>query len=618
MCGICGFVSKNGLSLNDLKKMNDTMVNRGPDDSGEVILPFRDDYNIGLAQRRLSIMDLSEKGHQPFYSNDGRTVVVFNGEIYNFNELKRNLSDYCFNSNCDTETIVAAYEKWGIDFVNYIDGMFAIALFDLNKKVLYLVRDRIGKKPLYYSYSGEEFVFASVLKPFFEYPGFEKRINKNAIPRYLFNGYISGDECVLENVHKLRPGEMLEFDGRSIKRRFYWDLISEHEIESASLITDYNTAKEQLRQKLTEAVKKRLTADVPVGTFLSGGYDSSLVTAIAQSVTDTPIRSYSIGFYDKKYDEAPFAKKIAEHLGTDHVNHYVSEEEMMEIVKSIPEYFDEPFADSSQIPSMIVAQIAKRDVTVVLTGDGGDEFFCGYNMYEKLLQAQRIEPAARLFRFLPDAMIERLPFRFRAILQNDNDEYKTQFGRQAYEDSVRKMLRDTKTEIQYNESSIKVKDWQVKRMLLDSTKYLPDNNLCKVDRSTMRYSLEARCPILDIEVIRTSFRIPHKYKYKKKEKKYILKDLAFDYIPSELLDRPKRGFSVPIDSWMRGPLKDDLMRVTNYDYLCRQNIFDPEYTSNYVKEYLAHGNKGRFSGNNPSNIIWPLYVFQLWYERYMA
>ncbi len=618
MCGICGFISRNEISINDLKRMNDTMINRGPDDSGEVILSFHDGYNIGLAHRRLSIMDLSDRGHQPFFSNDRTIAVVFNGEIYNFRELKRKLNNYAFNSNCDTESIIAAYERWGIDFVKYLDGMFAIALLDREKKVLYLVRDRIGKKPLYYSKYGEEFIFASVLKPFFEYPGFRKTINTGAIPRYLYNGYISGDDCILENVHKLRPGELLEFDGNRIKRRFYWDLIEQHEKDSESLITNYDLAKEELRRDLTEAVKKRLIADVPVGTFLSGGYDSSLVSAIAQKLSDTPIKSYSIGFYDKKYDEAPYAEKIAEHLGTDHVNHYVKEDEMIEIVKSIPAYFDEPFADSSQIPSMIVAKVAKKDVTVVLTGDGGDEFFCGYNMYEKLSQAQRIEPIAKLFRFLPDSLVEKVPFQFKAVLLNDKSEYKTQFGRTSDENSIRNMLRNIETEMPYNECQIKEDNWQQKRMLLDSITYLPDNNLCKVDRATMRYSLEARCPLLDIDFIRTSFKVPHKYKYMKKEKKFILKDLAYDYIPSELLDRPKKGFSVPIDTWLRGPLKDDLLRVTSLEFLNKQNIFEPVYTSDYVRQYLMSGDKGSFSGNNPSKIVWPLYVFQLWYEYYMV
>lgn len=620
MCGICGFVSQNKITLEQLKSMNGTMEHRGPDDAGEEIFSFLENSYIGLAQRRLSIVDLSSKGHQPFHSKENDLIAVFNGEIYNFQELKVELSNYSFISECDTEVIIAAYKKWGIEFVEHIEGMFAIALFDRNKNMLLLMRDRMGKKPLYYYWDENDLVFASVLQPIMSFPEFKKEINRDVIPRFLYNRYIAGEDCIFKGVHKVRPGEMLIFDGKRIQNEIYWSLTEQYTKNSTKLISDYYQAKKQLKDELIEAVRCRMVANVPVGTFLSGGYDSSLVTAVAQSLSDCPVKTFSIGFEDKEYDEAPYAKEIAKYLGTNHTNHYVTEAEMLELVASIPRYYDEPFADSSQIPSMLVAQIAKQEVTVVLTGDGGDELFCGYNMYDKMALAERVEPIAKVLRLLTNwnkGIVNKLPFAVRAILENSDSRFKTQFGRRAYEESIAKMISCDVSKIPYDESNIGVTNWQIRRMLLDSVTYLPDNNLCKVDRATMKYSLEARNPLLDVAVVNTAFKIPHQFKYNKKRKKFILKELAHDYIPSELLDRSKKGFAVPIDKWLRGALKEDLIALTNIDYLKNQGIFDPEYTSGYVCRYLDEGDKGAFTGSNPSNIVWPLYMFQKWYQYYM-
>lgn len=618
MCGISGFVTRRNIAIEALKKMNDTMVNRGPDDSGEEIFRFSSCQRIGLGQRRLAIQDLSANGHQPFHSNDNKVIVVFNGEIYNFQSLRKEISGYSFISSCDTEVIVAAYQKWGMSFLNHIEGMFSIALFDREKELLLLARDRMGKKPLYYSWDETDFIFGSTLKPLMEYPGFAKSVNKKVLPRYLFNRYISSEDCIFENVHKVAPGQMLVFDGNKVESRKYWCLTELYDEKSAKQITDYGKAKKVLKEKLIEATQRRMVADVPVGAFLSGGYDSSLVTAVAQSLSSKPLKTFSIGFEDKEYDESPYAEEIAKYLGTEHTNHYVTEQEMLELVASIPEYYDEPFADPSQIPSMLVAQIAKKDVTVVLTGDGGDEFFCGYRMYDKLAAAQSIEPIGVILRALvPKSLIRKMPFSVKAILNNTDNRHKTQFGRDFYVESICNMLGYESFEVPYDESYIQVKDWQIKRMLLDATKYLPDNNLCKVDRATMRYSLEARNPLLDVGFIDASFRVPHKFKYFKKNKKYILKDIAYDYIPSELLDRPKRGFEPPLAKWLRGALKGDLLEVTNVDFLEKQGIFNPTFTTQFVNDFIESGDGGPFTGHNPSQIVWPLYVFQKWYQRYM-
>lgn len=621
MCGICGFVADSTISLQQFKIMNNEMIHRGPDDSGEIIIPFNKKLTIGLAQRRLSIQDLSHNGHQPFFSPNNEIAVVFNGEIYNFIELRTELkATYPFKSTCDTEVIIASYLKWGENFIDHLQGMFAFALFDRKNAKLILARDRIGKKPLYYTQNGNDFVFASTLTPIMKYPGFAKKINKQALPKYLFNQYIQGDDSIFENVNKLRPGEMLIYDGVSVIKRFYWNLIDSYLVNSSHLITSYDEAKELLKDELIRATKLRLIADVPVGTFLSGGYDSSVVTAVAQSLVSQPIKTFSIGFEEKEYDEAPFAKEIANHLGTEHENHYVTEDEMIELVNSIPNYYDEPFADSSQIPSMLVAQHAKRKVSVVLTGDGGDEFFCGYRMYEKLLTAQRIDTPAILARaFIKEntSLYNRMPFSVRSIVSNNDKRYKTQFGRNYYIESIKKILQMPDAVLPYDESIIPVKSWQQRRMLLDSVTYLPDNNLCKVDRATMRYSLEARNPLLDVSFLENSFRIPLKYKYYKGDKKHILKDLTYDYIPKELLDRPKKGFSVPINKWLRGVLKDELLSLTNKSYLSSQGIFEPEFTSQFVADYVANGDKGSFTGQNFSHIVWPLFMFQKWYEHYI-
>lgn len=618
MCGIIGYVSQRDVSPDQLKAMSDTIAYRGPDDSGEEIFSFRGEKTIGLAQRRLSIQDLSEKGHQPFHSTDNEVIIVFNGEIYNFLQLKKELVDYQFISTCDTEVIVAAYQRWGMAFVDHIDGMFAIALFDRKAKKLILVRDRIGKKPLYYSWDGYDFVFGSTLKPIMAYPWFERKVDRSTLPRFLFNGYIAGTDCILEGVHKLAPGQMLVFDGETVHLNTYWSIIECYARSIKNPTVDYFDAKQQLHNRLAEAVKCRMIADVPVGTFLSGGFDSSLVTAIAQSISTEPVRTFSIGFEEREYDEAPFASAVAKHLGTIHTNHYVTQQEMLDLVVSIPDYFDEPFADSSQIPSMLVSKIAKEHVSVVLTGDGGDEFFCGYRMYEKLALAQRIEPFAQLLRpFINGELREKMPYRVRSILENTNNCYKTQLGRSSYYECINNMLPGVDRELFYNESRIPEDNWQIRRMLLDTLYYLPDNNLCKVDRATMRYSLEARNPLLDCAFIEESFKTPHKFKYYKNQKKYVLKDICFDYIPRELLDRPKKGFSVPTAKWLRGPLRRDLLAVSNRELLKKQDIFAPDFTANLVEHFLEHGDEGSFSGRNMSHVIWPFYMFQKWYQHYM-
>ena len=629
MCGICGYVSKKNITQEQLKAMNDTMYHRGPDDSGAEIYEMKDGWQVGLAQRRLSILDLSALGHQPMHSPDKRISVVYNGEIYNYRELREELADYTFRSNCDTEVIIAAYLKWGIRCVERFNGMFAIALYDRETQDVYLVRDRIGKKPLYYWHEDGNLVFASELKPIMKCPGFAGKIEQRVLSRYLFQQYINAPESIYRNVYKVEAGAVLRFSLGKVKTWKYWDVRKVYHEAQRNLIEDYEEAKEQLKELLKKSVRARMIADVPLGAFLSGGYDSSLVTAIAQESSKSPVKTFSIGFHEEKYNEAKYAKAVADYLGTDHTELYIDEQDMFGLVESIPKYYDEPFADSSQIATMMVSKLAREHVTVALSGDGGDEFFCGYNVYENVKLAQRLDKLGAMVYgvcTMPIAkqlhMEDRLPFRVRVIAGNREKESKTQFGAGNYLDKAKAMVKlpadgSEMLPIHYlTESKYHVKDWQIRRMLLDMDTYLPGDILCKVDRASMKYSLEARCPILDKDVMELSYRIPHRFKYAGSDKKHILKEIAYDYIPKELLDRPKVGFGVPLDKWLRGPLREQLLDYSSYDYLKQQDIFDADYVSDMIIRYIDTGDAGPATGENYSKLAWSFFVFQQWYQTY--
>ncbi len=644
MCGICGYVSKNRITEDELTVMNDTMIHRGPNDNGVEIYPGRDGYSIGFAQRRLSILDLSPLGHQPMSSFDGRVSVVFNGEIYNFLELKKELSDYPYKSTCDTEVILASYLKWGKVFAEHIHGMFAIALYDRETDELILARDRIGKKPLYYWLEDGNIVFGSELKPVMVCPGFPAKIRKSIIPRYMYQQYINAPESIFENVWQLEPGEMLTFKGGNITKRHYWDIKSAYKNNVKNPSGSYEEAKSELKKRLQKSVADRMIADVPLGAFLSGGYDSSLITALAQENSDTPVKTFSIGFNVPEYNEAEFAKKVAKHLGTDHTELYIDESEMLDLVESIPGYYDEPFADESQIPTMLVCKLAREKVTVALSGDGGDEFFCGYNIYENVAQAQKLDLAGGMVNAIgqipmgDEKLLDKLPFRVKVVAGNRNPQTKTQFASESYIRSAHAFMTGRETGdpmvsfedyIKGNfggdgfypckypiESSYEVDDWQIRRMLLDMDTYLPGDILVKMDRASMKYSLECRCPIMDTSVMEYSFSIPHEYKFKDGDKKHILKDIAYDYIPRDLLDRPKKGFGVPMDSWLRGPLKEKLSYYGSRDFLQKQGIFDVDYVSKFIGDYIQKGDGGPATGANYSKLSWSFFNFQQWYEKY--
>lgn len=623
MCGICGFYTNKDITFNQLKQMNDTMVHRGPDDSGEMIFDAGNRYICGMAHRRLSIMDTSLAGHQPMLSNDKRLIVVFNGEIYNFKELRQKLKEYIFKSNCDTEVILAAYQKWGLECFTKFNGMFAIALYDIKENALILARDRIGKKPLYYWYKkemeGENLVFASELKPIMKFPGFNKEIRHDIIPKYLLKGYINAPNTVFKNVFKLNPGEMLIYRNNTLLKRKYWEIALKNKKLNRDRITDFHEAKSGLDRIFGEAVKDRLKSDVPLGCLLSGGYDSSLVAAVAQQeLGSTPLRTFSIGFDEKDYNEAQFAKTVSQYLGTTHTEMYCRRSDILELVDSIPQYFDEPLADPSEIPTMMVSKLARDHVTTVLSGDGGDELFCGYNHYKMVRMAQRFDMTGAALNKLGDVIgINKFfPYGIKLVANNREKEGKTQLLYRPYAAIITRML-DVPYEIGIffdNEHKYEIRNWEERRMLLDMETYLPGAVLAKVDRASMKYSLECRSPLLDYRVIEYSFRLDQSLKDHNGSGKYILKELAHEYIPKKLVNRPKKGFSIPVDEWLRSYFYESLREYASVGYLRKQGIFNPEFTHYFVEEYIKNGNLGR--GRNFAFICWNFYVFQQWYDYY--
>lgn len=625
MCGICGFVSKRSQAMDTLVQMNSTLAHRGPDDHGEEIYQIKDGRYVGFAQRRLSIMDLSEKGHQPMHSPDKRISVVFNGEIYNYRALWEEIKEYSFVSDCDTEVIVAAYLKWGIDFVHRINGMFAIALLDRALGIVYLIRDRIGKKPLYY-YRGSEntIVFASELKAILQSGLFQKEINQEVIGRFLYRSYITSPDTIYRNTYKLEAGSILEVREESVTQYKYWDVAAKYNERKGSRIEDYGQAKDSLKQLLKEAVRKRMVADVPVGAFLSGGYDSSLVCAVAQEMSSEPIKTFSIGFYDEKFNEAVYAKQVADVLGTDHQEMYIDEQDMLEVLESIPCYYDEPFADSSQIPTMLVAKLAKEKVSVVLSGDGGDELFGGYNIYTILQQVQKRQLLGKILYGLGNipgmkqtALWNGRSIVYRILSDDNNPEAVTQCGVNNYFEMIDQIMPHPVHNFYYEfESKYRESRYDLRRMLLDMDTFLAEDILTKVDRASMKYALECRCPILDTDIMEYSFRLPPEFKIYKGNKKRILKDLAYEYIPQELLDRPKAGFIIPLDKWLRGSLKERILDWTDREYLIRQGIFDPDRTGEFIDMYMKKGDGKKWSGKNFSKVVWAYFVFQQWYEKY--
>lgn len=628
MCGICGYISGHKYTPEILKEMNNKMVHRGPDDAGIYQTQLSNDLYLGLGHRRLSILDLSSAGHQPMFSDDRQIVLVYNGEIYNYIELKEQLETkgYRFHSTCDTEVILNLYLEYGIGCLSMLNGMFGLAIADLRQERMILARDRMGKKPLYYYIDPHTrtFVFASELKPIMAFPEFHKEIRTELISGYLVNKCFDSPNTVFRYTYKVQPGECVIWDRNDIQKYFYWDLLETYQEQSAGEIIDYNVAKEGLVNLLLDSVEKRMISDVPLGTFLSGGIDSTVITALAQRISAEPIRTYTIGFSTRKENEAEYAKAVARHIGTKHTELYVSQQDLLEQIQDICKWYDEPFADSSQIPTMLVSKLAKGDVSVILSGDGGDELFCGYEEYDWMLWAQKLDwlgaagytlcqfPSLRNMQ-----LVEKMPDKINAFLNNRNQRTKLQLFADVREKHTRDMIiggsesakRDFEEKI-HGITSLK-NDWQTKRMLLDIRYYMADEVLVKSDRGAMKYSLEIRCPLLDYRIAEYSFRVPLQYKYHNGKKKYILKDIAYDLVPRELLDRPKQGFGVPVAFWLRNELNQQLRRYADPRILKRQGIFQAKKIGEFI-EKLEVSDKSVYS-----SVLWGFMMFQMWYREYI-
>lgn len=620
MCGICGYSSNKSLGKKLLKKMNDTIAYRGPNDEGYYIDNV-EGREIGLAHRRLSILDLSALGKQPMISDDKNIVVVFNGEIYNFLEIKEELirKGYIFNSTTDTEVIVNGYKEYGIDVIKKFNGMFAIAILDLRDKSLYLIRDHIGIKPLYYYYDKDNFIFGSELKPLMAYPEFKKEIDMNSLDTYLYHGYITGEKSIFKNTFKLLPGHYLKLKNNKIDIKEYWSIeenFKNREIKNFSEIE----WKKKIKEHLEKSIKDRMISDVPIGAFLSGGIDSSLVVSVMQSLSKEPIKTFTIGFKDAEYNEAQYAKKIAEYLGTDHIEYYLESNEAKKYIEDIPVYYDEPFADVSQLPTMLVSKLAKSKVTVVLSGDGGDELFCGYSSYDRYLCLRKYKKISKLLNCItPKIILRNINTKLSYILYLNEENRIINYGYLNYinQKSILKNLNKNFKESRYSRLNDLTNNIQEKAMLRDMITYLPDDILTKVDRASMAFSLEGRAPFIDdYKFIELSLSIKHGLKYKEGIKKYILKELLYEYLPKELVDRPKQGFGVPISDWLRGEFKYLIDNYLSDEYIISQNIFKIEDIRKIKKIFFNSKNK-IYKGLVVDKVIWNIIIFQLWYSKYL-
>ncbi len=639
MCGIVGIwdfrQGSDKISQGLIESMRDAIAYRGLDDAGIFI---DEKYNLALGHRRLSIIDLSPRGHQPMVNDSQELWITYNGEIYNYKEIRSELISlgYKFKSDSDTEVALKAYEKWGIESVRKMNGMFAFAIWDKKQEKLFLFRDRVGVKPLYYYFKDGLFLFASELKPFHRHPDFRKEINPDALALFLQLGYIPAPYSIFKNTYKLLPGHYLEIDkNKNFKETKYWDIMNYY-LEKPTDKSEEEAEKE-LEAVLIKSFKRRMVADVPVGIFLSGGIDSSAVAAILQSQSSDKLKTFTIGFKESEYNEAPYAKKIARHLGTDHQEFYCGWKDALDVIPKLPEIYDEPFGDSSGIPTYLVSKMAREKVKVSLSADGGDELFCGYPYYWKindiyrkagkmprtllslfssvlsLLPSGLAEIAYNIF-LTEDKDVKEKFLKFRKILKQKElgDIFKIIVSYWQKEE-IKNLLK-----IKYNFRDIfssefsKVKNLEnISQMqFVDFKTYLCDDILTKVDRATMAAGLEGRDPFLDQNIIEYVAKLPIKFKYRNGESKYILRKILYEYVPKELLERPKQGFGIPIHKWLRDDSQGLLKYYLSYSQIKEQGIFNEEYVQKCLKDYL----QGK---SNNSHKIWFLLVFQLWYEKWM-
>ncbi len=619
----------------------DSLSHRGPDDRGV----FVDDlHGVGLGHRRLSIIDLSEAGHQPMEIEDRRYVVVYNGEIYNFQKIKSELTGFGhrFTSRSDTEVILRAYQHWGTRCLKKFIGMFVFAIWDRSNRFLFLARDRLGIKPLYYYCKNQTFLFGSELKALMAFSGFERQVDPDAFQLYLHYQYVPAPKTIFMNTCKLEPGSFLIFNGKEIKKSRWWEIDQRESRHPDSELKSESANIDRLDDLLTQSVSDRMISDVPLGALLSGGVDSSIIVALMQKVSHTPIKTFTIGFNEEGYNEAHLAKKIANHLGTDHTELYVSSQDAMQVIPKLPEIYDEPFADSSSIPTFLISQLTRSQVTVALSGDGGDEQFAGYFRYwasatlaswlkwcpvsirkgiEKQIGTISITKLTKLY----NAIRENLPQRLQ--IENFPDKWqkfvkligKTELS-ELYRlsiciwtnDDIKRVTGHTVpfgTFEQFFNTSQEM-DPINRLTAVDQLTYLPDAMLTKVDRASMAAGLEVRVPLLDHRVVEFTSKLPVSHKLRNGKGKYIAKKLLCNYVPRELVERPKMGFGVPIAQWLKKDLKNLLNDYLSPAHLKREARLDYKIVSKMVHEHMS-------GKTNHQHRLWALLMWEMWRERWM-
>lgn len=645
MCGFIGYFDSGSVKaeefMRNLRAMSDTLVHRGPDSKGEWI---DEGSGIGLAHRRLAIQDLSPLGHQPMISVSGRYVIIYNGEIYNFLEIKTELEKQglVFRGHSDTEVMLAAFEKWGLrESLARFTGMFAFALWDSVERVLFLARDRMGEKPLYYGWQDDIFIFGSELKAFRKHPDWKGEIDRDAITLLLRHNYIPAPHTIFQGIHKLMPGSLLTFKPKEkeCKSEQYWCLknVTEKARNEEFKATPVEIA-EKLELVLLNSIARQMIADVPVGAFLSGGIDSSTVVALMQSLGTSKVKTFTIGFEDDKYNEAEYAKVISERLGTDHTELYVSPEQALDVIPRLARIYDEPFADSSQIPTYLVSQLTRQKVTVSLSGDGGDELFCGYPHYFGTLDNwNNLNKYPQGLRKLAGGCLGRIPQPWldslggfavrhlsnrnpadagRKIHELANEWTKTslmevyQHYNSYWKDAAVVLDAKEPTYI-FNEMEKQLQHGSVLQNLQywDMSLYLPDDILTKVDRAAMANSLETRVPLLDHNVVEYALRIPEHVNLMHKNGKWPLRYILEKYVPARLFERPKMGFAVPIADWLRGPLFEWADALLNEARLGREGYFNPSIVRTIWHAHTRDKKEYAF-------YLWGILMFQSWLAEY--
>jgi len=631
MCGLAGIASLQPslIETKFLVQMGDAIFHRGPDSSGTWT---NGSNTLGIVHRRLAIQDLSKHGHQPMMSPSNRYVIAFNGEIYNFVAIQKTLIEkgFSFKGHSDTEVIVAAFEYWGIDTaISQMAGMFAIAVVDQQENHLTLIRDRMGEKPLYYGWFDNAFFFGSELKAIKAHPAFMPDIDRNALTLLLRHNFISGPHTVYEGIYKLPPGSRLTLDlmkpDKVVVPKVYWRVSDslqnsfQGSYAEAVILTD---------RQLNGIVQDQMISDAPLGAFLSGGVDSSTIVAMMQAQSNRPINTFSIGFGEKEFNEAIYAKEVAKHLGTNHIELYVNAEDALNIVPKLASIYDEPFADSSQIPTLMLSEMTRKHVTVVLSGDGGDELFCGYNRYRSVVERwlNLSSPKQKL----RSTIQTNLPISALALagklakpksdsasmhrwFQKDNLKRASNSLQEYYKQSVSYWPQPESTVLQSTEpdysmtssppgflidNPYKLLMWQ------DLNWYLPDDILVKVDRAAMAHSLETRVPMLDHRFVENVLSFPVNWNLGRSGGKQILKDVLSKYVPIPLIERPKQGFGIPLDDWLRGPLKEWAGDLVNPVAISRQGYFDGKKLQQI---WASH-----FKGENNGFELWGILMFQAW------